>query len=120
MSWDVIVGDCRDVMAGMAAASVDAIVTDPPYFKVKDDDWDHQWASRSHFLEWIGSVADEWQRILKPNGSLYVFASPNHATAVENVIAERFRVLNRIIWRKHEGIHRRQDRTRLGANGRCH
>ena len=24
-------GDCRDVLAGMAEASVDAIVTDPPY-----------------------------------------------------------------------------------------
>ena len=28
----VIVGDCRAVMAGMEAASVDAICTDPPYF----------------------------------------------------------------------------------------
>ena len=110
---EIRIGDCREVMAGMAAASVDAVVTDPPYFKVKDDDWDHQWAKRSHFLEWMGDVADEWRRILKPNGSLYVFASPNHATAVENVLAERFRVLNRIIWRKGEGIHRRQDRTTL-------
>lgn len=31
MTWDVIEGDCLEVMAGMADASVDAIVTDPPY-----------------------------------------------------------------------------------------
>jgi len=31
LSYEVIHGDCRDVMAGMDANSVDAIVTDPPY-----------------------------------------------------------------------------------------
>jgi DNA modification methylase len=30
-AFDVLVGDCREVMRGMAEASVDAIVTDPPY-----------------------------------------------------------------------------------------
>lgn len=29
--WEVIHGDCLDVMRGMPAASVDAVVTDPPY-----------------------------------------------------------------------------------------
>jgi len=29
--WSVLVGDCREVMAGMEADSVDSIVTDPPY-----------------------------------------------------------------------------------------
>ena len=37
----VIVGDCRAVMAGMEAASIDAIVTDPPYgLEFMGKDWD--------------------------------------------------------------------------------
>jgi len=31
LTYEVIQGDCRDVMRGMDANSVDAIVTDPPY-----------------------------------------------------------------------------------------
>jgi DNA modification methylase len=37
--WQVIEGDCLDVMRGMADASVDAIVTDPPY-GLDVADWD--------------------------------------------------------------------------------
>ena len=29
--WSVEVGDCREVMRGLADASVDAVVCDPPY-----------------------------------------------------------------------------------------
>jgi DNA modification methylase len=29
--------DCLDVMRGMDANSVDAIITDPPYYKVKEE-----------------------------------------------------------------------------------
>lgn len=31
MSWEVLVGDCVEIMASMDECSVDAIVTDPPY-----------------------------------------------------------------------------------------
>jgi site-specific DNA-methyltransferase (adenine-specific) len=31
MSWEIIEGDCLDVMRGMADGSVDAVITDPPY-----------------------------------------------------------------------------------------
>jgi site-specific DNA-methyltransferase (adenine-specific) len=87
----------------MADNSVDAVVTDPPYYKVKGEAWDHQWDSPAGFLSWVGDLCAEWHRILAPNGSLYVFASPKMAARVECVIGERFNVLNRITWRKHDG-----------------
>lgn len=31
MSWEILQGDCIERMAEMEEASVDAIVTDPPY-----------------------------------------------------------------------------------------
>ena len=98
--YTIHTGDCRDVMAGMDANSVDAIVTDPPYFKVKGDAWDRQWADADKFLEWIDTLCAEWCRLLKANGSLYVFASLRMAARVECVVARRFNVLCSITWKK--------------------
>jgi adenine-specific DNA-methyltransferase len=100
-------------MRNMPDNSVDAIVTDPPYFGVKDDDWDNQWKDAAHFIEWIGELCVEWQRILKPNGSLYVFASPRMAARVEVKIAERFDVLNRARWVKDAGWHQKAEKEAL-------
>ena len=39
---DLLHGDCRAVMAGLPAASVDAVVCDPPYgLSFMGKDWDH-------------------------------------------------------------------------------
>lgn len=104
---ELYLGDCLEVMPRLPDKSIDAIITDPPYFRVKDEPWDNQWDTSDGFLSWLGLVADEWQRILKPNGSLYVFASPQMAWYVEGVIRERFNVLNRINWVKSEGWHQK-------------
>jgi adenine-specific DNA-methyltransferase len=95
--------ECLAFMRTMSENSVDAIVTDPPYFGVKEEDWDNQWRDADHFIEWIGELSEQWQRILRPNGSLYCFASPRMAARVEVKIGERFDVLNHVIWRKHNG-----------------
>jgi adenine-specific DNA-methyltransferase len=97
---------CADVLALLASlpqASVNLIATDPPYFRVKDEPWDRQWDKAEGFLSWLGQVCDELRRVLKPNGSLYLFASPQMASRVEAVVGERFNVLNHIVWRKHDG-----------------
>lgn len=81
--------------------SVDLILTDPPYFKVKDDAWDRQWEKSSEFLDWLDLIAEQWARILKPNGSLFCFASPQMAARVECKLADRFNILNAIVWAKN-------------------
>lgn len=100
MRAEVIQGDCLEVMRGMDANSVDLICADPPYYKVKGEDWDNQWKSPEAFLGWLGEVADEWARVLKPNGSLYCFASPQMATRVDVMLAARFNIVNNIRWQK--------------------
>ena len=105
MSWEIREGDCLEVMASMADNSIDAIVTDPPYFKVKGEEWDRQWDKPEAFLGWLDQVAEQWQRILRPNGSLYCFASPQMAARVEVLLGERFNVLNQIVWSKPAGTH---------------
>ena len=95
-------GDCLDVLPTLEANSVDLIATDPPYYKVKGEAWDRQWDTAQGFLSWLDTVLAELYRVLKPNGSLYMFASPKMAARVEVLIAGRFNVLNRITWAKPE------------------
>lgn len=100
-------GDCLDVMKAMPDNSVDLVLTDPPYFKVKDEPWDNQWAKPNQFLAWLDQVLAELQRVLKPNGSLYLFASPQMAARVEVLMGQRFEVLNSIRWHKASGWHKK-------------
>jgi adenine-specific DNA-methyltransferase len=99
-------GDARALLPEMAPASVQLILVDPPYFRVKDSylgeqlTWDRQWKTRQAYLDWLRTLAKEWQRVLAPNGSLYVFASPQLAAWVEVTLSETFHVIQRITWRK--------------------
>ena len=113
MGWQLYQGDCLEVMQSMPDNSVNLIATDPPYFKVKNEAWDRQWDKPEAFLEWIGKLCEQWHRILKPNGSLYVFASPRMAARVECKVGEWFEVMNRIRWVKGAGWHNRASKEQL-------
>lgn len=100
MTPTLIQGDCLEAMQAMPANSVDLIATDPPYYKVKRDAWDNQWDAPETFLAWFDLLAEQWQRVLRPNGSLYTFAWPGIAAEIEVLIKRRFNVLQRITWAK--------------------
>ena len=93
-------GRCEDVLPTLDTSSIDLVLTDPPYYRVKGEAWDRQWDTPALFLAWVSALCEEWQRILRPNGSLYVFASPRMAARVEVAIAERFNVVNHLVWQK--------------------
>ena len=61
-------GDCLEVMKNIADNSVDCIVTDPPYNIGKA-----KWDKIDNYIEWMGTVFLECQRVLKENGSFYFF-----------------------------------------------
>lgn len=96
----VYAGDALAVMRRLPAGSFDLVATDPPYCGVKEEKWDNQWASPADYLAWIGDLCAEWARLLRPTGSLYLFASPQMAGRVECKVAETFNVLNNIVWVK--------------------
>jgi adenine-specific DNA-methyltransferase len=108
-------GDCLEVMASLPESSVDLIVADPPYHRVKGEAWDRQWKTDADYLAWVGRLCEGWRRVLKPNGSLYVFASPRMAARVECKVGEWFEVLNRITWRKDCGWAGRQCKEEMRA-----
>jgi site-specific DNA-methyltransferase (adenine-specific) len=67
----LINGDCIEVMRGIPAKSINLIVIDPPY-NIKKADWD-KWKSVESYVDWMGEVFKQCQRILKDNGSFYFF-----------------------------------------------
>lgn len=101
MEFDTIVcGDCLGVMADIPESSVNLIISDWPYYKVKSLAWDRQWETPEEYLNWIGLICEHYQRILASNGSLYAFASKQMTWAVESKIREYFNVVNNITWKK--------------------
>lgn len=83
--------------------SVDLIVTDPPYFKVKPNGWDHQWKGDEDYLHWLDCCLNEFWRVLKPAGSIYLFCGHRLAADTEILMRNRFNLLNHIIWAKPSG-----------------
>jgi len=102
----LILGDCRDILPTLG--KVDAVVTDPPYYGVKDDEWDNQWNNETAFLEWLGSVLDLCSTAMQDWASLYLFTSPQMNWAVEGLVRRRFVFLNSIRWQKPQGWQHKQ------------
>lgn len=105
-------GRCEDILPTLNLSGSVHLLTDPPYFKVKDNDWDNQWSKSAEFLDWMGEWLDLAKPHLSPDASVWVFASPELTSAVESVVASRFRVLNSVRWVKPQGWHMKAD---LGA-----
>jgi site-specific DNA-methyltransferase (adenine-specific) len=94
--------DCREVLRTLAAGSVDACITDPPYGDTS--------------LEWDGCV-DGWlaevARVLKPNASLWIFGSMRFlAPLFAELAALGFKYSQDIVWEKQNGTGFHNDRFR--------
>ena len=74
MSWKLHHGECRDILAGMDAESVDAVVTDPPYAEI-DRPYGRLTEPEWHRL--MDDVVAQVRRVLKPTGSAVFILQPN-------------------------------------------
>lgn len=70
--------ECLEYMKGMETASVDMILTDPPYF-IPANHYSTRKKFKRNFADlgildsWFGMVFKEFERILKPTGTMYIF-----------------------------------------------
>ena len=100
-------GDSLEILPTLDIEAT-ALLTDPPYFKVKDEPWDNQWKKPEQFLAWLGDFLDLAKPLVAANGSVWVFASPKMSARVELLVGERFNVLNNIRWWKAGGDNLRR------------
>jgi len=101
----IIQADCASALPTLPESSIGLIVNDPPYHRVKssEHEWDWQWKTDADYLAWIGGLCEQFQRVMRPNGSLYLFASPEMAWGVEGEVRRRFNVLTTVRWYKTNG-----------------
>jgi len=65
--------DCVSGMKKISDESVDIIICDPPYNIGKDFGNDSDKQTMDTYLEWCDSWIKECLRVLKPNGTLYIY-----------------------------------------------
>jgi DNA modification methylase len=71
----ILIGDVRERLAELPAASVDTIITSPPYFGVRDYGHEQQLGAEPDVEGWVTGlrlVARDLARVLKPTGSLWL------------------------------------------------
>ena len=76
MRADVLHGDCLDVMRTMPDASIDAVVTDPPYgLDFKYTSGADVAKTPAAYGAWLGEVLPQIERLLRPGGALVCWQS---------------------------------------------
>ena len=79
----VIVGDAHQELRRLPAASVDMVLTSPPYYLLRNYQVTGQLGLESHVDEWVSNlhaVMQELQRVLVPTGSLWLNLADTYAT----------------------------------------
>ena len=101
--WDVINGDCLDVLRAMEPNSVDAVVTDPPYgLSFMGKKWDYDVPAVEVWTECL--------RVLKPGGHLLAFAGTRtqHRMAVR-IEDAGFEIRDMLTWVYGSGFPKSHD-----------
>jgi site-specific DNA-methyltransferase (adenine-specific) len=70
----LILGDCCEVLPTIASASVDCVITDPPYPHIKRE---YGFWTEAEWLALMRAVVPECMRVLKPTGSAVFVLQPN-------------------------------------------
>jgi DNA modification methylase len=78
--------DCIEFLKSLDDRSVDLICTDPPYYRVVNDEWDNQWFTIDKYYEWCEQWIVELGRVSKWNCSFWLFGFPQQLCALLPVI----------------------------------
>ena len=105
LTYRLLVGDCRAQMATLPDASVDAIVTDPPYeLGFMGKSWD------ASGIAYDGEVWRQALRVLKPGGHLLAFSgSRTYHRMVVAIEDAGFEIRDQIMWLYGSGFPKSHD-----------
>jgi len=82
MTVEIKTGDCRDILKSMPDASVNCVVTSPPYFGLRDYGHDSQIGLEPTPAEFVASMVDvfrEVRRVLRDDGTLWLNLGDSYA-----------------------------------------
>jgi site-specific DNA-methyltransferase (adenine-specific) len=116
----VIVGDAVEQLRQLPTASIDMVLTSPPYFRLRDYQIEGQLGLEGHVEQWVNglrAVAHEAARVLVPTGSLWLNVADTYSTHARQGAAKKSLLLgperlalvlletgwivrNKIVWQK--------------------
>jgi site-specific DNA-methyltransferase (adenine-specific)/adenine-specific DNA-methyltransferase len=97
--------DCIEGMAKLDDCSVDLIIADPPYNLNKNfGQWDEA-KNKNNWLPWSKLWLDQCKRVLKPNGSIFVYGIHHHLCWLQCYMYElELKYRRQIIWYYENGF----------------
>jgi site-specific DNA-methyltransferase (adenine-specific) len=88
--------------------SVQLIIADPPYYKVKGD-FDFVWKTFDDYLQDVERWAVECKRVLADNGTLYWYGDAKNIAYAQIIFDKHFNLLNSLVW-ENTNDHKQQIR----------
>ena len=79
---DILVGDCREMVAGLDAESIDCCITSPPYWGLRDYGTAGQLGLEStpdEYVEKLVALFADVRRVLRPAGTLWLNLGDSYA-----------------------------------------
>ena len=108
----VLLGDCRELMKTLKAASVDLVYLDPPFFTQKTHSlvtrdnstefaFEDRWSSLHDYLDFMRDVLTECRNVLKETGSVFLHCDRSASHHLRVLLDEIFgadHFQSEIIW----------------------
>ncbi len=100
--------DCIETTKRFEDASIDLIYADPPFFtgrlhSMNGCSFDDKWTSVDDYISWLKPRLQEFKRILKPTGTIYIHCDW-HVSHYIKVLADSLfgmnNFINEIIWKR--------------------
>lgn len=100
--YQVIEGDCLEILRTFSDHSIDGLVTDPPFaFAGGASNGRSSMTDNQFFLYWWRAVCKELDRVLKPEGEGFIWCDWRSAA----IIADGFSLGQRYSWRVSQVIY---------------
>jgi len=120
----LLVGDVRTRLAELPDASVDCVITSPPYFQLRDYGVKDQIGSEANINGWVDElrlVMRGIARVLKPTGSVWLNVGDSYSRHARygappkslllgperlavGLLADGWTIRNRVVWAKRNSI----------------
>ena len=95
--------DNQKGIAKLADKSVNLIIADPPYYKIKGD-FDFEFKDFQEYLNFMEEQAKLYKRVLADNGSLFVYGHAKNIAYVQIIFDKYFNLENNMTWEKIDSM----------------
>jgi DNA modification methylase len=107
-------GDALQWLPTLPPQCAQAIIADPPYFQVLlEQEWDNSWSSADDYLAWTVRWVQACQRLLRPDGLLFIFGQLGKREHVWlhvcSALTRLMQFHDLLIWDRAVGYNERSD-----------